>query len=99
MNMPGDSVGTMHTAAMSARIEVALVEDDRSTREGLAILIDGAPGFHCSALFGSIEDALEHGPATAPDVILCDIHLPGESGSVGVAKLADKYPSTAVLML
>jgi DNA-binding NarL/FixJ family response regulator len=89
----------MHTATMPASIEVALVEDDTTTREGIAILIDAAPGFRCRSLFGSIEDALAHGPADAPDVILCDIHLPGESGSVGVAKLAEKYPRTAILML
>lgn len=84
---------------MSAPIEVALIEDDRSMREGLAMLIDGTAGFRCRALFGSIEDALANGPTTAPDVILCDIHLPGVSGSVGVAKLADRYATTVILML
>jgi DNA-binding NarL/FixJ family response regulator len=84
---------------MPKAIDVALVEDDRSTREGLAMLIDGTPGFRCRSLFGSIEDAVESGPTTPPDVILCDIHLPGETGSTGVAKLADKYASTAILML
>ncbi|HEV7559750.1 MAG TPA: response regulator transcription factor [Kofleriaceae bacterium] len=84
---------------MALAIDVALVEDDRSTREGLAMLIDGTPGFRCRSLFGSIEDALDNGPTAPPDVILCDIHLPGEPGSTGVAKLADKYASTAILML
>jgi len=84
---------------MSDPIEVALVEDDEPTREGLATLIDGSPGFRCCTLFESIEDALESKPVTAPDVMLCDIHLPGESGSQGVAKLAEKYPKTVILML
>ena len=84
---------------MAVPIDVALVEDDRSTREGLAALIDGTVGFRCRSLFGSIEDALQHGPAAAPDVILCDIHLPGDSGSMGVAKLSEKYPNAAILML
>jgi len=78
-------------------IDVALIESDRSTREGLAMLIDGTPGFRCRLLFESIDDSIAHVAATPPDVILCDIHL--ESGSVGVAKLAELYPQTAILML
>jgi len=84
---------------ISNPINVVLIEDDKAMRDGLAVLIDGTPGFRCRSLFGSMEDALDQGPAAPPDVILCDIHLPGESGSMGVGKLMDKYPKTAVLML
>jgi DNA-binding NarL/FixJ family response regulator len=84
---------------MADPINVVLIEDDPSTREGIAMLIDGTPGFCCRLLFGSVADALDNGPVVPPDVMLCDIHLPGESGSVGVGKLMDKYPTTAVVML
>jgi DNA-binding NarL/FixJ family response regulator len=80
-------------------IEVALVEDDRVLRDGLAHLIDGEPGLRCRRCYGSVELALAERATAAPDVILLDIHLPGMLGSVGVARLCERYPGAAVLML
>jgi hypothetical protein len=42
---------------LSGDIRVAIVEDDSGTREGLAILIDGTPGYGCVATYGSLEEA------------------------------------------
>jgi DNA-binding NarL/FixJ family response regulator len=80
-------------------IEVAIVEDDRSLREGLAELIAGEPEMRCKLRYGSVEAALADRPAVAPQVILLDIHLPGILGSQGVAPLCERYPGVAVLML
>jgi DNA-binding NarL/FixJ family response regulator len=80
-------------------IEVALVEDDRVLRDGLAQLIDSEPGMRCGRSYGSVELALAERAAEAPDVILLDIHLPGMLGSVGVALLCERYPAAVVLML
>lgn len=55
-------------------IRVGIVEDDRSMRENLALLIDGAPGFSCVAACASGEEALQRIPEIAPAVVLMDIH-------------------------
>jgi DNA-binding NarL/FixJ family response regulator len=85
--------------SMSAEsLRVGIVEDDRATREGLALLIDGTPGYCCRETFRSVEEALRaQGPA--PDVVLLDIHLPGIPGSEGVKALQEKHPSAVILML
>jgi len=80
-------------------IEVALIEDDRAMREGLALLIGSSKGFCCTQSFGSVEEALRDRPAVAPDVILLDINLPGTSGADGVPALLQKHPRASVLML
>ena len=80
-------------------IRVAIVEDDRSLRNGLAMLIDGTPGFRCRDTFGSVEAALEGATAAQPDVILLDIGLPGMPGSTGVVPLRERVPKAAILML
>lgn len=80
-------------------IVVALVEDDRGTREGLAALIDGTAGFRCRDAFRSVEQALQAHPRSFPDVLLLDIHLPGMLGSEGIPQLRQKFPGVAVLML
>jgi DNA-binding NarL/FixJ family response regulator len=80
-------------------LAVAVVEDDRGTREGLAALIGGSPGFRCVATYRSVEEALKGLPAIRPDVLLLDIHLPGMPGSEGVRLLREKHARMQVLML
>jgi len=80
-------------------IRVGIVEDDRSVRENLALLIDGAPGFSCVAACVSAEEALKRFCESVPDVALMDIHLPGQSGIECVARLRRLLPQTQVIML
>ena len=80
-------------------IRVAIIEDDRATREGLGMLINGTPGHKCVATFRSVEDALRGNGSDAPDVLLLDFDLPGMSGSEGVRPLKEKYQSVENLML
>jgi DNA-binding NarL/FixJ family response regulator len=80
-------------------IGVAIVEDDRATREGLGMLISGTPGYRCVGTFRSVEDALRRADGEAPDVLLLDIHLPGMLGSDGVRLLQEKYSSVQIIML
>jgi len=80
-------------------IEVAIVEDDRTMRDGLAQLIDAEPDMRCRQCHGSVEQALADRPATPPDVILLDIHLPGMLGSLGVKRLRERHTRSVVLML
>ncbi len=80
-------------------IAVAVVEDDRITREGLALLLRATPGYNLAGAFGSLEEALARSWSMDPDVILLDLHLPGRSGCEGVGLLKQRYPRAAVLML
>jgi DNA-binding NarL/FixJ family response regulator len=82
-----------------APIRVAIVEDDRATREGLCVLIDGTPGFACTGTWRSVEDALRANFRETPDVLLLDIHLPGILGSEGVRLFRERFPSMQILML
>ncbi|HEX3746660.1 MAG TPA: response regulator transcription factor [Bryobacteraceae bacterium] len=78
---------------------MALVEDDRRIRDGLASLIDATPGYRCELAFRSMEDALARPWNAVPDVALVDIGLPGMSGIEGLGRLRERYPKMALLML
>lgn len=80
-------------------IRVAIVEDDRATRDGLALLIDGTPGYRCVSKFRSVEEALNSTGQEPPNVLLLDIRLPGMLGSDGIGVLKEKYPCVQILML
>ena len=80
-------------------IRVAIVEDDRAVREGLAMIIGATPGYECTGKFYSAEEALRVMNVTPPDVLLMDIHLPGMLGSDAVRLFREKYPALHILML
>lgn len=84
---------------MSTEITVAIVEDNRQTREELAILIGGSPGYRVGGRFASMEEALAKLAWETADVILLDINLPGMSGIEGVERLKERHPATQILML
>ena len=83
----------------SPPIAVVIVEDERDVREGLAILIDGAPGFRCVASYRTMEQALARLDADRPDVMLTDLALPGISGIDGIAAMRKSHPRVPVLAL
>jgi DNA-binding NarL/FixJ family response regulator len=80
-------------------IKVAIIEDLRQIREGLATLIELTEGYRCTGRFGSVEEALAGIGRDVPDVLLSDIGLPGMNGIEGVRILKERYPQLVVLML
>ncbi len=83
----------------SATTKVAIVEDNPTLRQYLSELIANTPGLQCVCACGSAEEALEKIPAQRAQVVLMDIHLPGESGIACTARLREKMPKVQVIML
>ena len=46
-----------------------------------------------------MEEGLRRLGATQPDVVLCDIGLPGMDGIEGIKLLKEKFPELLVIML
>jgi len=78
---------------------VAIVEDQRDLREGLALLIEGADGYHCTGAFRTMEEAIEEIGRDVPDVVLVDIGLPGMSGIDGIRILKERHSVLLFLVL
>jgi len=85
--------------AVARPIKVAIVEDRREIREGLAMLIGGTDGFYCADSYRSAEEALDRIEQNQPDVVLMDIGLPGMSGIQALQMLKKRYPKMLLLML
>ena len=80
-------------------IKIAIVEDVREIREGLARLINTTSGHRCTGVYASMEEALEKIPNNLPDLVLSDIGLPGIDGISGITILKERYPELLILML
>jgi DNA-binding NarL/FixJ family response regulator len=78
---------------------VAIVEDSPSIRRSLQEWVESAPGYRCICACGDAESALKELPKLNPDVVLMDIHLPGESGIACTARLKSMIPGIQVIVV
>ena len=79
--------------------KVAIVEDNATLRKYLTELIGHTRGLQCVCACASAEEAFVEIPKHRPNVVLMDIHLPGESGIACTARLRGKMPDLQVIML
>jgi DNA-binding NarL/FixJ family response regulator len=78
---------------------VAIVEDNAVMRKSFRQWIEAAPGMRCVLACATAEEAIAEIPRLKPDVVLMDVHLPGESGIVCTARLKEALPKLQVIML
>src|SRR5215469_1746878 len=79
--------------------KVAIVEDNKTTREGLEKIINLSRDYRCICTCTTAEDALRVLPQQKPNIILMDIQLPGMSGVECVGRLKELLPSTQIIMV
>jgi DNA-binding NarL/FixJ family response regulator len=80
-------------------ITVAIVDDDKDVRDGIAVLINGTAGYQCVGAYSNAEEAVDQIPRFAIDVVLMDINMPQVSGIECVTKLKLRQPSLQIMML
>jgi len=80
-------------------INIFVVDDHAIFRDGLRVLIEASDDM---ALIGEAEsgaDVLAKLEGLQPDLILMDIHMPGENGIEVTRRIKQQYPDLTVLML
>ncbi len=91
----------MQTAADTAALPIAIIEDLPAIRNALAMYFGQQPELRCVLVADSIEAFLAALPDTAvkPRVVLCDIGLPGRTGIEGLPLIRQQLPKADVVML
>ncbi len=80
-------------------ITVGLVEDNETVRQTLSELINATAGYRCVCACATAKEAMSEVPRLKPEVLLMDIHLPGESGISCTARLKARMPELQVIIL
>lgn len=84
----------------SAKNTIWLIEDNISYRGSVAMVLEDVENLECTQEFSSADTALKALETyELPDIILCDIGLPGMSGIEAVRKITSEYESVQVIML
>lgn len=79
--------------------KVAIVEDSKTTREGLETIVNLSSEYRCVCACDTAEEALRVLPKHQPEVVLMDIQLPNMSGIECVAQLKKLMPEVQVVMV
>lgn len=80
-------------------IKVLLVDDHHLFREGLARLLDDAPGIEFVGYATNGQEAVELTRIREPDVILMDVNMPRMNGLEATRQIHASYPNIRILML
>lgn len=80
-------------------INVVIVEDNNTIREGLSALINHTEEYKCIGSFSNCEDYLANIELLDIDVVLMDIGLPGMNGIEGVKRTKQINSEVNILML
>jgi DNA-binding NarL/FixJ family response regulator len=89
----------MPDAPAAPATSVALVEDDRATRERLASSVRAQSSLRLVAEYGNGAEALAGLASRAPDVLLVDLGLPDMSGLELIRFAAERYPACDILVI
>lgn len=80
-------------------INICIIEDDETIREGYEFLINNTDGYKVTGSFPSYEEAAKRIARCEPDVVLVDVELPGTSGIDAIPKLKKLIPDAHYIIL
>jgi DNA-binding NarL/FixJ family response regulator len=80
-------------------ISVVVVDDHMVFREGLRALLSRVDEIEIIGEAATTQEAIEVTDAVQPDVVLMDLHLPGDGGEAATTTILAAHPEVAVLVL
>lgn len=80
-------------------IRVLVVDDHAVVRDGIARLLASADGIEVAGTAGDGAEAVDLVAATAPDVVLMDLSMPGVDGVEATRRIVETHPGVRVVVL
>jgi DNA-binding NarL/FixJ family response regulator len=80
-------------------IRLVLIDDHLVVREGICALLSLEPDMAIAGDAGNVETGIDMVRRFEPDLVICDLTMPGCTGGIAVRKLCRECPHTRVLVL
>ena len=84
---------------MKEKVRVILADDHEVVRLGLKTLLDDVPWVQVVAQAGTAGEAVRLAETHAPDVVIMDIRMPGDSGIDACREITSRLEGVQVIML
>lgn len=81
------------------KVRVLIVDDHALFRQGMVSFLNDQPGIEVVGSAGTGHDAVTLAERLRPDVVLMDVHMPGEGGISATEAILRRVPDTRVLIL
>ncbi len=81
------------------KIRVLVVDDHALFRQGMVSFLDDQPDIEVVGAAGTGHDAILLAERLRPDVVLMDVHMPGEGGISATEAILRRIPSARILIL
>ena len=91
--------GTATEQPVARPIRVGIADDHPIFRFGMRTLLSATPDTTVAGEATTGEEALALADAQAPDVMLMDIHMPGLNGIEATARIHERHPRIAILVI
>jgi two-component system response regulator NreC len=76
-----------------------LADDHVVVRSGLRLLLESEPGLEVVGEAGDVASAVEAVERLGPDVLVLDLHMPGEPSLPAISRLREDHSGTRVIVL
>jgi DNA-binding NarL/FixJ family response regulator len=88
-----------HSPGSDDTVTVVVADDQSAVREGLVLLLGTLPGVTVAGQAADGDAAVALVAATAPQVALMDLNMPGCDGVAATRRITAEHPATRVVVL
>jgi DNA-binding NarL/FixJ family response regulator len=96
---PADAIWPEFVRREAQPIRLILIDDHPVVREGICALLGLESDMTIVGDAGDMESGIELVRSHSPDLVICDLNMPGCSGTIAVRKLCHECPTMRVLVL
>lgn len=84
---------------MISPARILIADDHTILRDGVRSLLNVVPNFEVIGEVDNGKDAILSAGQLKPDVLLCDISMPGTNGTEAIQRINSRYPKIKILVL
>lgn len=84
---------------MANKTRIVIADDHKVVRTGIRLLLETQPEYEVVGEAGTAEEAFRTTLREKPNVLLLDLHMPGDRPLDLIPKITERFPEMAVLVL